>query len=44
MQRGAGLIPLMVGSPGVEETESLAELSADRQWTSSWPLGPWALL
>ena len=41
MQRGARLVPLMVGFPGVEETESLAELSADRQRSSRQPLGPW---
>lgn len=44
VQRGARLVPLMVGFPGVEETESLAGPSADRQWTSSWPFGPQALL
>jgi hypothetical protein len=36
--------PLIVGFPGVEEPESLAEPSADRQGTSSWPLRPQALL
>lgn len=30
--------------PRVEETESLVKPSADRQWTSRWPLGPQALL
>lgn len=44
VQRGTRLIPLLVGLPGVEETASLAEPSADRQRTSSWPLGPRALL
>lgn len=44
VQRGARFVPLMVGFPGVEETESLAEASTDRQRTSSCPLGPQALL
>lgn len=41
---GARLAPLMVGFPGVEEPESLAETSAARQRTSGWPLGSQALL
>lgn len=35
---------LQLGSQGWKETESLVEPSADRQWTSSWPLRPQALL